>query len=532
MLRRTLLAAALSGALASALPTADAQPAMHLSTSGTGQVLIYPYYTTHGGLTTVFTVANTTSTVKALKVRMLEGVNSKPALDFNLYLSPFATFAAAIAPGGDDGQPARILTQDRSCTVPAIPAAGLGFTTAGFTRENQDWDPTGTPPERAAQLGSPLRTRDGHIEVIEMGVLNPASSVAAAAIANSQGVPSNCAFLVSQWLPGGPWSVQASTNIALPGGGLRGEGLLVEAGAGLVYGYQASAIEHFYLDAAAPGALHSAPGSARPDLTSARTTATTVRVALHRDSVNLPRTETFQSELPRPDPVSLLWMASEVWSDYSLDPALGSETEWVFTMPTRRWYVDGAIPAAPFTNAFGPDGRSCALTAPRAIRRTGVIEPTVGNVGPPELSWRATRSVLCAATSAVAARNVASSEPLRLLRAREGLTGFRLGDFRGWSQAGGFVNDLPPGSGRSTPPTFFPPALLDDFDRIAGSGALRLGLTDLQMRLIAPSGRVYRGLPLLGLSFTRYINANAQPGVLANYSLAIPSTSTRSESGP
>lgn len=78
MLRRTLLAAALSGALASTLPTAAAQPAMHLSTTGTGQVLIYPYYTTHGGLTTVFTIANTTSTVKALKVRMLEGSTRSP----------------------------------------------------------------------------------------------------------------------------------------------------------------------------------------------------------------------------------------------------------------------------------------------------------------------------------------------------------------------------------------------------------------------------------------------------------------------
>jgi hypothetical protein len=528
MLRQVLFAAALSGALS----TAAAQPAMHLSTTGTGQVLIYPYYTTHGGLTTVFTVANTTTTVKSLKVRLLEGVNSKPVLDFNLYLSPFATFAAAIAPGGDDGEPARLVTQDRSCTVPAIPARGLPFSTTGFTGANQDWDSAGTPPARAAQLGSPLRTRDGHIEVIEMGVLNPASPVAVAATANSQGVPSNCAFLIGQWQPGGIWANQAPTHIMLPTGGIRGEGLLVEAASGLVYGYAATAIEHFFLDTAAPGALHSAPGSERPNLTSARTTSTTVRVALHRDAVNLPRTEIFPSELPRPDAVSLLWMASEIWSDYSLDPALGSETEWVFTMPTRRWYVDGATPVPPFTNAFGPDGRSCALTAPRALARSGVIEPTVGNIGPPELSWQATRSILCAATSVVAARNVDSGAPLRLLRAREGLTGFRLGDFRGWSQAGGFVNELPDGSSNSTPPTLLPPALFNDFDRLVGSGALRLSLSAMSMRLIAPSGRVYNGLPVFGLAFTRYINANAQPGVLANYSLAMPITITRSEFGP
>lgn len=67
-------------------------------------------------------------------------------LDFNLYLSPFATFAAAIAPGGGDDQPARLVTQDRACMVPAIPPSGLGFTTGGFTGVNQDWDAAGTPP--------------------------------------------------------------------------------------------------------------------------------------------------------------------------------------------------------------------------------------------------------------------------------------------------------------------------------------------------------------------------------------------------
>jgi hypothetical protein len=524
MLRRTLLAAALCGVLS----TAAAQPAMHLSATGTGQVLIYPYYTTHGGLTTVFTVANTTSTVRALKVRLLEGVNSKPVLDFNLYMSPFATFAAAVALGGDDTQPARLVTQDRSCTVPAIPAGGLALSTTGFTSANQDWDSAGTSPARAAVLGSPLRTRDGHIEVIEMGELRPASPLSIAATFNFMGVPSNCALLINQWAPGGAWATNPGTDIQRPRGGIGGTAALVEAAAGLIYGYAPTAIENFYLDAAAPGALHAAPSSSLPDLRSARTTSTSVRVLLHPDAVRETRVETFPAALPRPDPVSLLLTTARIDSDYSLDPGLGSETEWVFTMPTRRWYVEGSAPQRPFTDAFTPDGRACELTGPWFHSRTGALLPRQGDtppgIIPPPLfppDPRLTRGFLCASTSAVAARNVGPGQPLRLLRAREDQTGFLLGSFRGWT---GF-----PVAGTLAPVTF------DDFDRVVGSGMLRLPLitaSGVNPTLVGPSGRRYVGLPLIGLAFTRYINANAQPGVLANYSVVTPVITLREESEP
>ena len=525
MLRRTVLAAALS----TALSTAAAQPAMHLSTTGTGQVLIYPYYTTHGGLTTVFTVGNTTGQVKAVKLRLLEGVNSKPVLSFNLYLGPFATFAAAIAPGGGDDQPARLVTQDRACTLPSIPPGGLAFSTTGFTGVNQDWDTAGTPPARAALLASPLRTRDGHIEVIEMGVLDPTTAVAAAVRTNSQGIPANCALLTLQWLPGGMWANNAQTDLLLPTGGLRGDAALVEAAAGLIYGYSATAIQHFYTDESAPGALHTTPATALPDLRAARSTATDVRVVAPGASTAGPVIETFPAGLPRPDAVTTLLMASTVTAELSLEPALGSETEWVFTMPTRRWYVEGATALAPFRHAFTPTGRSCVASQPMFVGRNGLRRRVVGEGVSTDVPFQF-RAMMCAATTVTAARNVPRGAPLRLLRAREGLTGFLLGDFPGWTRAGGFANSADPPSPVTSPPaTSQPPVLLEDFDRMTGSGVLRTPLLDPSRPFRTPSGRDYFGLPLIGLSFTRYTNANAQPGVLANYSVATPASVEQSD---
>jgi hypothetical protein len=68
-----------------ALPTG----AVNLSTDGTGQVLLYPYYTTRNGFVTSLTVVNgNTFHTKVAKVRFREGKNSAPVLEFNLWLSP------------------------------------------------------------------------------------------------------------------------------------------------------------------------------------------------------------------------------------------------------------------------------------------------------------------------------------------------------------------------------------------------------------------------------------------------------------
>ena len=52
-------------------------------------------------------------------------------LDFNLYLSPFDVWTAAVFdPEGDDSGPAAVVSGDNSCTVPAF-SSKPGLTTAG-----------------------------------------------------------------------------------------------------------------------------------------------------------------------------------------------------------------------------------------------------------------------------------------------------------------------------------------------------------------------------------------------------------------
>src|SRR5690242_2832309 len=124
--KKKSLCVALAGA--GVLGLAGAAQAVNLNPDGLGQVLIYPYYTTRAdgagnNFNSLLSVVNTTASVKAVKVRFLEGKNSAEVLDFNLYLSPKDVWTTAIVPmGGGAG----IVTSDNSCTIPAIPAAPTG----------------------------------------------------------------------------------------------------------------------------------------------------------------------------------------------------------------------------------------------------------------------------------------------------------------------------------------------------------------------------------------------------------------------
>ena len=78
---------ALAAAVVAALGVGSAE-AVYQNPNGTGQVLIYPYFTVQqvGGksMNTLVTVVNTTTTAKVMKVRFREGKASKEVLDFNL----------------------------------------------------------------------------------------------------------------------------------------------------------------------------------------------------------------------------------------------------------------------------------------------------------------------------------------------------------------------------------------------------------------------------------------------------------------
>src|SRR5512142_2923562 len=116
--RKALFTAVLAG-----LGAAGTAEAVYLNPNNTGQVLVYPYYTVQqsngGSWNTYLSIVNTTSRVKAVKVRFLEGKTSAEVLDFNLFLSPNDVWTAAVIPSDNTTtSPGAMVTADRSCTAP------------------------------------------------------------------------------------------------------------------------------------------------------------------------------------------------------------------------------------------------------------------------------------------------------------------------------------------------------------------------------------------------------------------------------
>jgi hypothetical protein len=346
--RKALFTAVLAG-----LGAAGTAEAVYLNPNGTGQVLVYPYYTaqTSGGASwnTYLSVVNTTSRAKAVKVRVLEGKTSAEVLDFNLFLSPNDVWTAAIVPSGTGASdPGAMLTADRSCTAPV---GNLPVANGGQVFRNTQYATGGD-----ALPGTGLeRTREGYVEMIEMGSLT--GTWAAAATHNSAGVPANCGVFNA-----GPTLTPSS--IEAPSGGLMGSGTLINVANGTGTGYKADALEAWR-----NASIYTDPGFVTPSLADAQPATSLVinagslgpaLVAGQTASVGL---TAYRSDFAAQSgvvagarAVASVYMHAAVMNEYSIDQATASLTDWVITQPLKRVFVNSSTAVQPYSNVLTSSG--------------------------------------------------------------------------------------------------------------------------------------------------------------------------------
>src|SRR6478735_6859960 len=239
--KRKSLYAALAGV--SALGVTGAAQAVNLNPDGLGQVLIYPYYTTRtdiGGnaYTSLLSVVNTTSSAKAVKVRFLEGKNSREVLDFNLFLSKHDVWTAAILPSTTGG--ALVGTLDKSCTLPPIPAGGQNFVNFAYVG-NYD-DKGGTSLDR---------TKEGYVEIIEMATFTTASTTSQI-VTHVGGVPGQNGYTCADLTTG--QALKDAQNADFVSGGLFGGMTLINVNDGTDFTEDAVALDNYVIPSQqAPG---------------------------------------------------------------------------------------------------------------------------------------------------------------------------------------------------------------------------------------------------------------------------------------
>jgi len=355
MNRKNLTAAVLAG-LAGAAGIVGSAQAVNINPDGLGQVLLYPYYTTNGGNATILSVVNTTNDAKAVKVRFMEGQNSQEVLDFNLYMSAYDVWAAAII---DNAGVPTLVVNDRSCTVP-------------YLADNPGGMQAFLPYQMALDGGSSAisRAAEGHFEMIEMGTLfndngiEDASGSATAATHDATGEPDDCQQLVDAWTDPdntilgdeGYWlnttaNVGPLTDLSAPSGGLFGVAAIVKVLGGTMVSYDAKAINGVASDVmTAGGVLHQPPGTSSPSLNSGDGFVATVFM----DNGATLNSGAFSRGV---DGVSYLFMHDQIMNEYTTEGSVNAGTEWVVNFPTKSFYVyedfsGSPTPIAPFTNMW------------------------------------------------------------------------------------------------------------------------------------------------------------------------------------
>ncbi|MGE3731584.1 MAG: hypothetical protein AB7F83_13675 [Lysobacterales bacterium] len=501
-MRKNALSNAILAGVAGVAGLASVANAVNLNPDGLGEVLVYPYYTVNNNLNTLISVVNTTDVGKAVKVRFLEGRNSREVLDFNLYLSPFDVWTAAVFGLSDTGA-GNLLTDDNSCTVPAIkgntglPALPDGrryvpFVNFAYVGTNNDSGPDALS-----------RTREGHFEMIEMGEVNNITKGSLTAIThNAAGVPANCAKVRNAWIAASAdpyWIADANTDITPPAGGLFGTGSIVDVVNGKFYAYNADAVDAF-----SATNLHTNPGSTSPSLASANTSPGLAQAIVFSNGTLITADYPLAQAI---DAVSAVFSHDALFNEFVTIDGGAADSEWVVTFPTKNRYVDPlssgsgtAIP--PFTRIFPLTGTTG--TAPVDVNLTvfnreegptieGCVDPSdpaclpfsplppEGEVNTPQLLWETNVITFNQADSITVGSSIFGSTLVANVDAAA------IGVTEGW---------------------------------------MRLGLYDAVGPLLITNhisrpdaaANSFFGLPAAGFWAVGFTNGEASPGVLANYS--------------
>lgn len=341
---------------------------MYLNPNGTGQVLIYPYFSVQSKdsspFNTYLSLVNRSFDAKVLRVRFREGRAGSEVANFNLYLGGGDTWTAALIPSA---RGTRLVTTDRSCVNGAFSADGGQLT--------YDFDASSFSGSHGDGLGSDTaRLREGYVEVLEMATLGGASAVSVSIDTSTNPPrPHDCAAVQGA-------SVALETDA--PSGGLSGTLTLINVANGLNFTVGAEA-----LDEVASRVYYRDVGDAYPDFDSVEVDP----VAMFQANGKSYRT-TWTSGVQA---ITAALTHASLGGEVILDTITASATDWVVTLPMQRFapltkpptsYPSGAGQGRPVSIQFtARDGPSVRL-----LDECGFLCPPGAYPVSPVLPWAST----------------------------------------------------------------------------------------------------------------------------------------------
>lgn len=413
-----------------------------MSADGVGHNLLTPYYSVQNGNGTLLSIVNTDATNgKAVKVRFRGAANSDDVFDFTVLMSPGDVWTANVYKG-ENGL-ARIYTPDNSCTLPrrstlnatsfktdrvfgADDAAKAVQTLEGYVEIFNMADIPPTLPGTAAggvvvnagtTFANPLYTAIKHV-----AGKNPCGSTA-------DGASLPAAVLALQSNPATAAAVNVAASAAddkavldkglwAPTSGLMGSWTLLNQTSGFVsWSANMVAVEARAAGVKAPGRVVFSPqmdttvaGDVINLLTSDPLLRTTGAVGssgiVAAAEYDLPdmstpyvvaasltddgaATEAVNADKPLVQArlLTASLAVKNVMNEYVTNPLINAQTDWVFSMPTRRYavgvnYAAATKPAAVF-NTTAATGVTLAANISKYFTDVNTKMGTAGSSGNP-----------------------------------------------------------------------------------------------------------------------------------------------------
>lgn len=339
--------------------------ALSLAEGGVGHMLLVPYFNAQNGNMTVLHVVNTdTVNGKAVKVRFRGAANSDDVMDFQVFMSPGDVWTAAVTAGADGI--AQIVTADNTCTVPALGKnTPQSFSTGRLDPNKSDTDKANG-------------TREGYVEIFNMADIPSDKIYTVGTTANTNSALYTAIKHVNAVAPcsvaGSPaeatlfstalenYTVEADAANAgfdTPTGGLMGDWYIINVPETTTFSGASTAVVadgrgnfvHFpQIDSPVAAAVIdglTADPLLRTDAlkTDGVLFSATGVPALAAGNYDLPDMSTpyLAANLnnPKQQAINLTsaLAVTSVTNQYANDESITAKTDWVFSMPTRRYSV-------------------------------------------------------------------------------------------------------------------------------------------------------------------------------------------------
>ena len=336
-----------------------------LSAGGVGTALITPYFTAQSGNATVISLVNVDPTNgKAVKVRFRGGSNSDDILDFQVYMSPNDVWNGMVSKNASTGV-AEFTTTDKSCTLPAL-TSGVAqpFVTARLPSYST-----------ATELAN--GTSEGYVEIFNMADIpvNTNTNSIYSSILHTSGTPRNCASASLNATFAADATTEAAAaalGFAAPTGMLFGNWTIINVPQTTTFSGSMTAIRaltpantdgysNYTLFPQSATAAATPENSSADPLFNSTISYTTMpvtgltagltaagSVAVTAAFYDLPDLSTPMLAVgagttsgPRGQAFSLTnaLAVTSISNEYATEAGTNAQTDWVFSMPTRRYSV-------------------------------------------------------------------------------------------------------------------------------------------------------------------------------------------------